>query len=66
MINQAPVLRPRKKRHALSISRIIALTFLGIIVTGALLLGLPFASRNGRSAGLITSLFTATSVRLLS
>ncbi len=61
MINQAPVLRPRKKRHALSISRIIALTFLGIIVTGALLLSLPFASRNGRSAGLITSLFTATS-----
>ena len=61
MTKKAPVLRPKKKRHALSISRIIALTFLGIIITGALLLSLPFASRNGRSAGPVTALFTATS-----
>lgn len=61
MTKKAPVLRPKKKRHALSISRIIALTFLGIIVAGALLLSLPFASRNGRSAGPVTVLFTATS-----
>ena len=50
-----------KKRRAMSISRIIALVFLGIIVLGTLLLDLPFASRDGNSAGLITSLFTATS-----
>ena len=54
--------RARKKgRRAMSISRIMALTFLGIIIAGTLLLCLPFASRNGRSAGLVTSLFTATS-----
>ena len=39
----------------------MALTFLGIIVFGALLLSLPFASRNGQSAGPVTALFTATS-----
>ena len=51
----------RKRRGAMSISRLTALTFLGIIVLGALLLDLPAASRDGRSAGLLTSLFTATS-----
>ena len=61
MSSPTPSVKRRKKRQAISISRVIALTFLGIIVTGALLLSLPFASRNGRSAGLITSLFTATS-----
>ena len=61
MTDQAQATRPRKKRQALSISRLTALTFLGIILAGTLLLTLPFASRNGRSAGLITSLFTATS-----
>ena len=50
-----------KGRRAMSISRIMALTFLGIILFGAFLLCLPFASRSGRSAGLVTSLFTATS-----
>ena len=39
----------------------MALTFLGIIVFGTLLLMLPIASRNGRSAGPVTALFTATS-----
>ena len=53
--------RPKKMRRAVSISRIIALVFLGIIVTGTLLLMLPPASRNGQSAGLVTALFTATS-----
>ena len=51
----------KKGRRAMSISRIMALTFLGIILFGTFLLCLPFASRNGRSAGLVTSLFTATS-----
>ena len=49
------------KRQAVSISRVMALTFLGLILLGALLLDLPVASRNGRSAGLLVSLFTATS-----
>ena len=54
--------RDRKKgRRAMPISRMIALTFLGIILLGAALLNLPPASRNGRSAGLMVSLFTATS-----
>ena len=50
-----------RKRRAVSISRIMAFAFLGIILLGALLLDLPFASRDGNSAGFMTSLFTATS-----
>ena len=61
MTSPTPAARPKKKRRAISISRITALTFLGIILFGALLLLLPFASRNGRSAGPVTALFTATS-----
>ena len=61
MTTPKTAVRPGKKRRAVSISRIMALTFLGIIVFGALLLMLPFASRNGRSAGPVTALFTATS-----
>ncbi len=61
MSDQRKTVRPRKKRRAVSISRIMALTFLGIIVFGTLLLMLPIASRNGRSAGPVTALFTATS-----
>ena len=53
--------RTRKIRRAVSISRVMALTFLGIIAFGALLLMLPAASRNGQSAGPVTALFTATS-----
>ena len=55
------VSKPRKIRRAYSISRIMALTFLALILLGGFLLTLPFASRSGRSAGLVTSLFTATS-----
>ena len=61
MPNQKKAARPRKRRRAVSISRIMALTFLGIIVFGTLLLMLPPASRNGQSAGPVTALFTATS-----
>ena len=52
---------PRKARRSVSISRIMALTFLGIIAAGTLLLSLPASSRSGKSAGFLTSLFTATS-----
>ncbi len=51
----------RKRRVVPSISRVIALVFLGLILLGTLLLSLPAASRSGKSAGLLTSLFTATS-----
>ena len=52
---------PRKFRRSVSISRIMALTFLGIIALGTLLLSLPAASKSGKSAGVLTALFTATS-----
>ena len=56
-------LRPGRGRirHAVSISRIIALSFLGIILLGTLLLSLPVSSRSGRPAGFLASLFTAVS-----
>ena len=41
--------------------RVIALSFLLLIVIGTLLLLLPIASRDGRSIGLLRALFTATS-----
>ena len=53
--------KKRKVRRQISISRVIALTFLGLILLGAAVLNLPVSSRNGRSAGVIVSLFTATS-----
>ena len=61
MTDQKKTAWAKKMRRAVSISRIMALTFLGIIVFGTLLLMLPFASRNGQSAGPVTALFTATS-----
>lgn len=45
----------------MNINRLIALAFAAIILFGALLLCLPFASRNGESCGFKTALFTATS-----
>ena len=55
-------LRKKKKiRARLSPTQFIALTFAVIILIGTLLLMLPVASRDGKSAGLLTSLFTATS-----
>ena len=61
MTNPKKAARPKKIRRAVSISRIMAFTFLGIIFSGTLLLMLPFASRNGQSADPVTALFTATS-----
>lgn len=54
-------MKKTKKRRQLNISQLIALVFLGVILVGALLLCLPFASRSGRSCGFLTALFTATS-----
>jgi len=42
-------------------SRIIALSFLGIIIIGTILLTLPLSSREGNTTDLLTALFTATS-----
>ncbi len=51
----------KKKSAQMSPTKIIAVTFGLIILLGTLLLLLPFASRDGKSAGLLTALFTATS-----
>lgn len=48
-------------RLKMSPTRTIALAFAAIILVGTLLLALPVASRDGESAGLLPSLFTATS-----
>ena len=60
-----PGTKPRRKikanRRSVSISRTMALTFLGLILLGALLLCLPVASRSRKPAPFLTSLFTATS-----
>ena len=50
-----------KRSRQLSATRVIALTFAGIILMGALLLSLPAASRSGESCGFLDALFTATS-----
>lgn len=50
-----------KRSRALSPTKIIALTFAGIILLGAVLLTLPIASRDGVSCGFRPALFTATS-----
>ncbi len=47
--------------HHLSYTRLIALSFLVVILSGALLLTLPFASSGGQWTDPLTTLFTATS-----
>lgn len=54
-------LRFFERSNRLPATRIIALAFVVIILTGALLLTLPVASRSGESCGFLTALFTATS-----
>lgn len=54
----SPLPRTKKKR---SPTQIIAIAFFGIILLGACLLTLPAASRDGRSPGFISALFTSTS-----
>ena len=51
----------KKRPKSLSATKIIAITFLAIILTGAVLLTLPAASRDGVSCGFRPALFTATS-----
>ena len=61
MTRGTPAWRPKKKRQSVSIGRIMAFTFLGIILIGTLLLTLPVSSRNGQGTSVMTALFTATS-----
>lgn len=51
----------KRRSIPLSPNRTLALGFLTIIVSGALLLMLPFANRSGRGLSFLDSLFTATS-----
>ena len=50
-----------RRPKSLSPTRIIAITFAGIILLGTLLLMLPAAARDGQSTPFLPSLFTATS-----
>ena len=49
------------RRHPVSATKVIAITFAVIILLGAALLSLPAASRSGVSCGFRPALFTATS-----
>lgn len=51
----------RRGRPNLNATRIVALSFGGVIAVGTFLLMLPIASTSGASRGFITALFTATS-----
>ncbi len=51
----------RRQHRPLGANRMLALGFIALILLGTLLLCLPFASRSGRSAGLIPAMFTAAS-----
>lgn len=51
----------KKRPKNLSATKIIAVTFAGIILLGAGLLSLPMSSRSGISCGFLPALFTATS-----
>ena len=51
----------KERRKSLTQTQFIAFGFFVLIMTGALLLTLPFASRDGRSMNFLGALFTATS-----
>ena len=54
-------LKKQGYKQRFSTTQIIALVFAGLILLGAILLSLPFASRSGESCGFFPALFTATS-----
>ncbi len=51
----------KKRKHHLTAAQTILLSFAAMALTGAALLALPIASRDGRSIGFLDALFTATS-----
>ena len=50
----------KKRRIAVSTTHIIMLSFLAVILIGALLLSLPISSADGKSTSFLDALFTAT------
>ena len=50
----------KKMKLALSTTKVILLSFLGVILLGSLLLVLPISSANGESVSYLDALFTAT------
>ena len=52
---------PRRGRPNLNATRIVALSFGGVIAVGTFLLMLPVSSADGVTCGFLTALFTATS-----
>lgn len=52
---------PKKLKIKLTYPQVVALGFFCVIALGAMLLMLPISSRDGHSAGLMASFFTATS-----
>jgi len=50
-----------RKKIKVTTAQMIVIGFAAIIFTGALILNLPIASRNGQSVGFVNALFTATS-----
>lgn len=55
------VAHARGKKYSSQATRLIALSFGGVILVGTLLLMLPISSKSGVSCGLVPALFTATS-----
>lgn len=55
------LLRRAKNSRKLRTEQLIVLTFLGLVLAGAVLLTMPVSSRSGESSGFLTALFTATS-----
>lgn len=53
-------MREKKKSFELRTTQVIALGFVILILTGSVLLSLPFASADGRATPYIDALFTAT------
>ena len=53
--------RERRPVRPFSPARIIAASFLGVILVGTVLLMLPVSSKNGEMLNPLTALFTATS-----
>lgn len=61
MTEQKGILGFLKRKSQLTQTQFIAFGFFVLILSGTLLLMLPWASRDGQSAGLLNALFTATS-----
>lgn len=55
------MLKRSKRTHKVRTEQYMVIAFFALILLGAILLTLPFASRSGTSCGFLTALFTATS-----